>query len=283
MPMEYLTVKLVEEIQEAAQMGVAVDGAIARLQHATLPALLEYGCLRWATNGTFPPLPQAVEASPLGQALLQVRSELGLRSTGPQKPRLKRLDTQPIEFHVIDGRDGFDDEEWGQFEIRFDRSAQSVGFPAKKAHALHGALHEMAENAVIHAEAPTAILVGYQTLPGMALFCVADVGIGVLASLRSHPAYQHLQLHKDAIRAALHDGTTRFGPNTRGTGFRQVFKALAAQWGYLRFRSGNGCVTLDGQRLDADQGEETFPPQLPGFQVTVCCRTSAALPAHPLA
>lgn len=281
--MEVLTVKLVEELQEAAQMGVAVDGIIARLRRATLPALLEYGCLRWATKGAFPPLPQAINATQAGEALMQVRCELGLRTTGPQKPHLKRLDTQPVEFHIIEGTNGLQDDEWQQFEIRFDRSAQNVGFPAKTAHALHGALHEMVENAVIHAEAPTSILVGYQAMSGVALFSVADVGRGVLASLRSHTAYQHLQLHKDAIRAAIHDGTTRFGPNTRGLGFRQVFKSLAAQWGYLRFRSGNGCITLNGQGLDADQGAETFPPNLPGFQVTVCCQTSAIQPAEPMA
>jgi anti-sigma regulatory factor (Ser/Thr protein kinase) len=188
---------------------------------------------------------------------------------------LQRIDTQPIEFHVIDGRAGIEAAEWEQFEIRFDRSAQSVGFSSKTAHALQGALHEMADNAVIHAQAPVGVLVGYAVEENMATFSVADVGIGVLATLRSHPAYEHLELHKDAIRTALQDGTSRFGPNTRGLGFRQIFKALAAQWGHLRFRSGNGCVTLNGHGLDADKGEETFPPHLPGFQVTVCCRTSA--------
>lgn len=133
----------------------------------------------------------------------------------------------------------------------------------------------MADNAVIHAQAPAGILVGYAVEANTATFCVADVGLGVLATLRSHPAYAHLQLHKDAIRTALQDGVSRFGPNTRGLGFRQIFKALAAQWGHLRFRSGNGCVTLNGHGLDTDKGEESFPPELPGFQVTVCCRTAA--------
>jgi hypothetical protein len=273
--MERLTVKLVEEIQEAVQRGIPVEAPIAGLESATLPALVEYGCLRWNSNRAAPPLPASIMDSDLGQALMQVPCDLGLCSTGPPKPRLRRIDTQAIEFHVIEGTAGIEDAEWEQFEIRFDRSAQSVGFSAKSAHALQGALHEMADNAVIHAQAPVGILVGYAVEQNMATFSVADVGIGVLASLRSHPFYGHLELHKDAIRAALHDGTSRFGPNTRGLGFRQVFKALAAQWGHLRFRSGNGCLSLNGHGLDADKGEETFPPELPGFQVTVCCRTTA--------
>jgi anti-sigma regulatory factor (Ser/Thr protein kinase) len=273
---------MVEEIHEATDRMLPVADAISHLKRATLPALLEYGCLRWATNGQLPMLPEAVVESPLGQALSRVRCELGLRATGPPKPQLRRIDTQLAEFHVIAGRGDLQDDEWQHFGIRFDRSAQSVGFPVKTAHALQAALQEMADNAVIHAEAPTAVLVGYQVIDGAALFSVADVGIGVLASLRSHPAYQHLQVHNDAIRAALRDGTSRFGPNTRGMGFRQVFKALAAQWGYLRFRSGKGCVTLNGEGLDADQGKCDFPPQLPGFQLTVCCRTSAAAPVQAL-
>jgi hypothetical protein len=270
-----LNVKFVEEIQDAIRRGIPVEAPVASLKSATLPALVEYGCLRWAANGAVPPLPSAIVESVLGQSLMQVRCELGFRSTGPPKPRFQRIDTQSSEFHVIEGKAGIEDAEWEQFEIRFDRSAQSVGFSAKTAHALQGALHEMTDNAVIHAQAPVGILVGYAVEENMATFSVADVGIGVLATLRSHPAYGHLQLHKDAIRMALHDGTSRFGPNTRGLGFRQIFKALAAQWGHLRFRSGNGCVTLNGHGLDADKGEETFPPDLPGFQVTVCCRTSA--------
>lgn len=279
--MRCLTVKLVEEIQEAAERGMAVANVVSGLQSATLPGLLEYGCLRWATKNKIPALPQSIIASPLGNALTQVRCELGLRSAGQQKEPLKRIDVQDVEFHVIEGENGVQDDEWQHFEIRFDRSAQRAGLSVKNAHALQAALHEMAENAVIHADAPTAILVGYQAVDGGALFSVADVGIGVLASLRSNPTYGQIQLHKDAIRAALHDGTSRFGQNSRGLGFRQVFKALAAQWGYLRFRSGNGCVTLNGQALDADQGEETFPPHMPGFQVTVLCRKSAVSSADP--
>jgi hypothetical protein len=275
--MKRLTVKLVEEIQEAIRRGIPVEAPVAGLQSTTLPALIEYGCLRWAADGAVPPLPASIMESDLGQALMQVPCDLGFHSTGPPKPRLRRIDTQAIEFHVIEGTAGIEDAEWEQFEIRFDRSAHSIGFSAKTAHALHGALHEMADNAVIHAQAPVGILVGYAVEQDMAMFSVADVGIGVLASLRSHPCYGLLQMHKDAIRAALQDGTSRFGPNTRGLGFRQVFKALAAQWGHLRFRSGNGCLTLNGHGLDTDKGEETFPPHLPGFQVTVCCRTCAPL------
>jgi hypothetical protein len=47
----------------------------------------------------------------------------------------------------------------------------------------------MTRNALEHAEAPIPALVGYQAVDGAACFSVVDVGMGVLASLSSHPAY----------------------------------------------------------------------------------------------
>jgi hypothetical protein len=152
--MEVLTVKLVEEIQEAVLMGKVIESFVSRLRQATVPALLEYGCLRWGAGNRIPPLPAAIRSSQSGDALMQVRCDLGFRTTGPQKQALKRLDTHAIEFHVIEGNGGLQDDEWTEFEIRFDRSAQSVGFSSKKAHALHAALHEMAENAVSSVDNP---------------------------------------------------------------------------------------------------------------------------------
>lgn len=132
----------------------------------------------------------------------------------------------------------------------------------------------MADNAVDHAYAPVGILVGYQALDGAIVCCVADVGEGVLKSLARYEPYRHLKTHKEAIRLALHNGVSRYGPGHGGFGFYNVFKALAALSGNLRFRSGEGYVTMDGTGLDADRGEEGFVAFRPGFQVTICCRTS---------
>lgn len=279
----WLTVRLVEEIQEAVQAGHSVSSVVTSLQQTTLPALLEYGCLRWKMNSdAIPPLPPTIVSSPLGKALRQVTSELGLRKSGDGKRAQRHIAIQEMEFCALQCEEEIDERTWQEFEIRFDRSAQSAGFSSSAAHRLQAALHEMAENALIHAEAPVAVLVGYRVFDGIALFSIADVGRGVLASLRTNSSYQHLQTDKDAIREAIQDGVSRFGEKRGGLGFRRVFKALLEQWGYLRFRSGNGCVTMDGTDLDADKGEIRFPPPLPGFQVTVCCRTADSIPNEPL-
>jgi hypothetical protein len=280
----WLTVKFVEALHNAVRNGRDVAPAVAALRNATLPGLMEYGCLkRTLPASSLPDLPKAVLDCPVGQAMRQVRSDLGLRTTGKARPSLKRVDHQPVEFWVIEGEEGFADQSWEVFEIRFNRSARSAGFTGSVADGLQGALHEMAENAVIHSEAPTGILAGYQVVPEAALFTVVDVGIGILASLRTNLAYQQFQVHLEAIRAALHVGVSRFGPGQGGLGFSQVFKSLAADSGLVRFRSGEGCIMMDGTDLDADtKGNETFPPGLPGFQVTVCCRRGARSQNDPL-
>ncbi len=278
---DYLSVALVEEMQRAVLQGKDMTDVVSCLQGATLPGLLEYGCLRWARRDDFlPPLPQRVADSDLGRALRAVRSDLGLRTNGPQKRSQRRLDPQAAEFLVIQAGDDLASEEWEHFAGRFDASARSVGFSFDAAARLQSALYEMAENAVIHAKAP-AILVGYHASPDMALFCVVDVGIGILASLRKNPIFSSLQLHNEAIRAALQEGTSSRRPEEGGGGFgfRQVFRSLADQWGSLRFRSGEGCITMEGTDCDANRGDVSHPPMLPGFQVTICCRTKPPNPS----
>jgi anti-sigma regulatory factor (Ser/Thr protein kinase) len=279
---EWLTCDLVEELQQAAGAGRPVDSFVARLEQATLPGLLEYGCAKWHCP-SLPALPARVFSSPLGRALQEVRSELGLRTTGRQKFPPRTMTPETHEFFVLEGNDSpTTGQDWGEFLVRFRQSVKNVGFDLERAKGIAAALGEMADNATVHANAPVGVLVGYQVIDGAAISCVADTGIGVLASLTSHEAYRHVQTHKDAVRLALRKGVSRFGPGQGGLGFYNVFKALAAMSGTLRFRSGEGCVTMDGTEFEADKGEESYVLFRPGFQVTICCRTSGCSDPFPL-
>jgi anti-sigma regulatory factor (Ser/Thr protein kinase) len=277
----WLTCEFVEELQQAAGVGRSVDCFVDPLESATLPAFLEYGCARWHSP-RLPALPASILASPLGRALHEVRSEIGIRETGDQKPPPRTVTASPHEFCVLEGDDPTTGRDWGEFLVRFRQSVGSVGFGLEKAKGIAAALGEMADNAAVHANAPVGVLVGYQVSEGACVCCVADVGIGVLASLASHEAYRHVRSHKEAIRLALRRGVSRFGPGRGGLGFYGVFKALTAMSGTLRFRSGEGCVTMDGADLDADRGEESYVVFRPGFQVTICCRTNGKPDPHPL-
>lgn len=278
---KWLTCDLVEQLQQLAHAGRSCSAFVDSIEAATLPALIEYGCARWH-HPALPQLPRIIAASPIGRALAEVRSELGLRVSGAAKVPPSSISPRQHEFIVLSGTDATLQESWTEFLIRFRQSAKRVGFTIEKAKGLAASLAEMADNAVLHANAPVGVLIGYQAVDGAAVCCVGDVGDGVLKSLTSHPAYHRLRTHKEAIRVALQAGETRFGPGQGGLGFYRVFKALAASWGTLRFRSGEGCISMDGREVSADRGEEAFVLSRPGFQVTICCRASDRDDAYPL-
>src|ERR1019366_226443 len=214
-------------------------------------------------------------------------SRLGLHNSLNRIKKPARVGTRTAEFISISTQDELESESpdhsptpWQLYAIRFSRSAQAAGFNATVANGLVAALYEMARNALEHAESPCPALVGFQAENGVALFCVADLGRGVLASLRTSTDYAHLMKHDEAIQTALQEGATRYGRRSDGSpesglGFRQVFRALPDFNGHLRFRSGDCCLEMRGNDFGPNLGEFRGLPVLPGFQVTVCCRTRA--------
>ena len=202
-----LTVSDVEHIQLAVENGRPVHSYILGVREATLPAVLEYGCLRWAQPSLgLPELPPAVIGSELGRALNEVNSQLGSRMVGPDNKSWDRLDFRRYGFFVARDESQLDARDWKCFETLYNLSSGKVGLPKKVAGQLSVALHEMAANALTHARAPVPVLVGFHVRDGQSLFCVADVGIGVYESLRKHPSYSHIDTHADAIRCAARRG-----------------------------------------------------------------------------
>ena len=277
----WFTVAVLEDVQHAIVAGKRVDEFLRSLRWATLPALIEYCCYS-STNKRAPALPPILRSSSAG---VEVFAGSAAKCSIPalrvaQKPAT--VDVRGIEVVAVETQDELESEAWGLFEARFNRSAQSVGFERKCANKLQAALFEMVENAFLHSASPWPHMVGYAIMDHTVQFCVADAGIGVLASLQSCSDYANLRFHSQAIRTALQDGTSRFGHNRGGLGFREVFKSLASDYGRLRFRSGEGCILMDGRDLDADRGEEHFPPYMAGFQVTVVCSVREPALAFPI-
>lgn len=271
---------MVEDIHHALRRGIPVESHVNGLQGTTMPALLEYGCLRYFFPSV-PKLPALVVSSELGNAICKIASVLGLRENGENEQPLERLDVHPCEFFSLTNKEQILSGIWRNFLGRFTRSAWEVGFNKTEGHLLASALGEMADNTVQHSDAPVPALVGYRVFDGVAQFSVVDVGIGIFRSLTGCRDYHHIRYHNEAIRNALHEGVTRKGQGNGGSGFRSVFKSLAEYRGHLRFRSGDGCIVMDGRGLDADAGRESFPPSLGGFQVTVSCRTANSGIAQP--
>jgi hypothetical protein len=208
-------VSLVEALQKMLERGRPIGDVVCNIESATLAGLIEYGCLRYAGPDSIPSLPSRIKDTALGLALFDVPSELGLRSAGPRKTAVKNLDIRSVEFHLVpDVNDLDEDVEWQNYLQRFERSAISVGFSKVSAANLQSAFFEMAENTRLHSRTPVCALVGYEAINDLALFTVADVGIGVLTSLRSNPRYGHLQQDIEAIQLAMQAGVTcRQGEN----------------------------------------------------------------------
>ena len=274
-----LTAAVVEGLHTASLTGrsTLVEQAVAALQDATLPGLVEYLCLRHSTTGTLslPPLPAAVYQSAVGVALQRVVCPFGLRTAGGMVPNTS-VNPSEAEFFFLRSEADYRSHAYGLYETRWARAGERAGLRAKQS-LMQLAMTAMSENGLLHSRGADGVLVGYRVLPHAALFTVADLGRGVLGSLRSNSKYAHLVHHREALRLALRDGVTCLDM-PGGNGFRQLFKALVSQFGTIRFRTGNVCLTMDGQDFDANLGHETFPEDVVGFQVTMCCRVSADTP-----
>lgn len=279
MPTTILNTDFVESIHRAVARGRQVDEVVQQIDVVTLPGLLEYGCLRYAEPNLVPELPEYVYNSNIGRALRQVPSLLGVGVIRVPRIPIKGLESQPAEFHLLRPAEDLDsDVQWESFLARFERSARAAGFTSLAASKLQSAFFEMSENALLHSCSPVTPLVGYAVSRTFAQFCVVDAGIGVRASLIKNPRFARLSDDVEAIQLALQTGTTSTQEGMGGFGFQSVFKALAEQWGELRFRSGSGCISMDGKGVSADLCRRHRPPSLPGFQVSVCCSTGAGGP-----
>ena len=279
----WITIKEVEDVHHALHLRVdagRIAAALAPKTHITLPALIEYGCVRWVFPD-LPMLPRAIQDSPLGRELLLINSPFGLRTSGPARPGSIDLAARQSEFMAFASAEDVTAEGAEFFKSRFWKSSLHVGFAKRVANYLAAGLHEMMTNAVQHSYTTIPMLAGYAVYPKMAQFAVVDVGQGVLAALRRSQTYRNLRLHSDAIRLALRPGVTSDPSGTGGFGFNDVFQALAEEWGFMRFRSGEACLVADGTGLTPEAGASHPVPPLPGFQVSVTCRSASAAPDHP--
>jgi hypothetical protein len=172
-----------------------------------------------------------------------------------------------------------DDNPWIAFGIAAQRAAVAVGFHHRIARQFVAALGEMISNIHEHSGAPTSGIAAFKAANGEFEFVVLDHGMGVLNSLRTCPDYGHLSDHGEALRLALTDGVSRFGPQAkRGLGFHPIFVGLANLSGSLRFRSGDHAVVIDGQKIDTMAIKTAQKPCLQGFFASVTCRSRLYVP-----
>jgi hypothetical protein len=181
------------------------------------------------------------------------------------------------------GTDGERSDLWQLWASRADQAALAAGFPARIAAEIVGALGELQDNVFRHSEAPRTGLVAFAARQGALEIVVSDCGIGVLASLRSHPDYQGIEDAGAALSVAVANGESRFGRDSGcGFGMGQMFRALAKHDGDLRFRSDDHALEVRGHSPSL-QGRVQLRQKaaLPGLTISVLCRP-ASVPGRSL-
>ena len=182
-----------------------------------------------------------------------------------------------------DGHFGFvrtsTDAAWETDSVAFLMEVQRAGreiaiLPGTLPGQMVAAMSELASNIEEHANSVDTGVVAFRATEGAFEFVVADQGIGVLRSLRGSPQFLTLDDHGRALELALTDGVSRFPDPRRGHGFRPIFQGLADLNGYLRFRSGDHAVIMDGTNHGLATAQTVQKPDLKGFLASVMCRIS---------
>ena len=151
------------------------------------------------------------------------------------------------------------------------------GFSSKLAGALTGGVGEMVDNAWSHSFCDDPALLVYQVRSKKFAFSVADLGVGVLESLRKNPKYDFLRSSMDAITFAIEPGVSRL--ENGGMGFATMLKSIAELRGNARIRSGEAALIIDRTQETAVKNL-IYLPQLPGLHVSARC--SLEIPRRPL-
>jgi anti-sigma regulatory factor (Ser/Thr protein kinase) len=137
---------------------------------------------------------------------------------------------------------------WVQFRFELQRTLITSGFSQQWAKQIVGALGELEDNIHTHSDAAHTGLIVYR-VSGEELECIIlDLGVGVLASLRSCDEFGTLKDHGTALQIVLANGNSRYGTASgRGWGFHELFVGLVNSTARLRFRSGDHLLSIEGE------------------------------------
>jgi anti-sigma regulatory factor (Ser/Thr protein kinase) len=160
--------------------------------------------------------------------------------------------------------------QWTKFLQSLQRDLKRHGFPENLSGALTGAMGEMVDNVWQHSESSMPGLAGYEVARRRLNFAVADLGIGILQSIRKNPSYHFLNSSMEALQKAILRGVSRFRDQGRGYGFSTLLQSVAELWGFTRLRSSEAVLVFD-RRVEKRRRLQKYLPPLPGVQIAVSC------------
>jgi hypothetical protein len=177
-----------------------------------------------------------------------------------------------LGFIHTDGTATDRDVDLTRFLMAAQRAARDTSqLPGTTPGQMAAAMRELEGNIQEHSNAPTTGFLVFRATNRVFEFVVADRGIGLLDSLRQRPIFAALQDHGRALELALTDGTSRYDDARRGHGFRPIFLGLANLQGFLRFRSGDHALVMDGTGPTLATAHVSQKPLLQGFLASVSC------------
>ena len=194
------------------------------------------------------------------------------RTSARRSPSRSRRTAVPLRLELAPAA-GEDWEPGGSilfFQDDFRGALVESGMDRSYANALSGALIELASNAIEHSASLVSPLACFEVSTNFWCFGVADVGRGVLASIRENPSYAGLRTSAEALSTVLRDGVSRTGQPGRGDGFRRVFKALVDRRATIRFRSEGAAGWWEGESPTAQTITlKSLPVSRRGFYIRI--------------
>ena len=175
-------------------------------------------------------------------------------------------------------------------DVLFAKFLMDAQRAARDVSCLHGttpgqlvaAMRELESNIHEHCDAPDTGVLAFRAAADAFEFVVADRGIGILRSLQRCRLFTDFDDHGKAMQAALSDGTSRFGSDSRrGYGFRPIFLGLANLRGSLRFRTGDHALVIDGTSPSLATAHLAQKPFIDGFFASVRCHSGTAPAGSP--
>lgn len=201
--------------------------------------------------------------------MLQTSSLSAVRDSSSVEPNPDRFEFMKTPHDAAES----EDKNWRAFFRRLSNAGIKTGFSKEYSSAVAGTFEDMVSNAAEHSEFPETAIAGYRWSANEFEYVIADAGIGVLKSLRQHPDYEDLTDASEALSVAIKDGNSRHGQNAgRGNGFHELIVNIANRNSYLRFRSGNYRLEIDGTKGYQPTQTSRKCAKFQGFLISVVCQ-----------
>jgi anti-sigma regulatory factor (Ser/Thr protein kinase) len=247
-----LTIKQVADCQKSHTGKKTIQVSAPEM---SLAAGIELACLRLAD-------PKSITISASKSRIWKAIELLGWPNSGD----FARAQKESLVLQRLPSKSN--DNGWTALKMEFMRTLRINGFSKAVSSRITGAIAELTNNVWDHSERLNTGLLGFEVRNRQFTIVIADLGVGILESLRKNPTHDAIRTHAAAIEKALVPGISRFQDPFRGNGFIDFLSVVTDLHGIARLRTGNVALTIDRTREQEVRRRE-YLLGLPGFQVSL--------------